>query len=327
MDTHWRETMKWIKWLREWLGLKRELKSLKRKVARLGGQEEKPSNLPSFDAEGYWRQETYLAYVEKAITALEIAKRPVLPGTVISARVSQKEWDRIRQFGIYFPSGKGLIKFGEIDGEFQQRGSMGFFVDLKKDNPDKMPSTINMAYAERAPLPKSVRRTHAGIPYYGVRITLDERDRLILCKEWATIDPHTKEPHNVITTINDYGERFVGTTREVPSNYNLVPVILNTYAQRKDGWIVEASANGRWRCHFGVYEEQIQSLLYSRTQPLTGAGKRRPILHWVEAHQRRMKNGTTVDIPKHLRGVNKFLMGDMQFSITEPIKPTRIYAG
>jgi len=71
---------------------------------------------------------------------------------------------------------------------------------------------------------------------------------------------------------------------------------------------------------FGVYEEHIKSLLYARDMPLTSAGRKRPILHWVSAHKRRLERGVEIDISKHLRGVTSLSMGGINFEITNPVK-------
>jgi hypothetical protein len=72
----------------------------------------------------------------------------------------------------------------------------------------------------------------------------------------------------------------------------------------------------------GVDSEHIKSLFYARQAPLSDSGRKRPILHWVEAHQRRVKSGVDVDISRHLRGITQFDMDGLSFRITSPIKKT-----
>ena len=72
---------------------------------------------------------------------------------------------------------------------------------------------------------------------------------------------------------------------------------------------------------FGVYEEHIKSLLYSRDLPVTASGRKRPIQHWVKAHKRRIKKGTDItQVKKHLRGINRFEMFGYKFLISNPMK-------
>lgn len=70
----------------------------------------------------------------------------------------------------------------------------------------------------------------------------------------------------------------------------------------------------------GCEVERIKSLFYARETPLTAANRKRPIMHWVEAHERRMKNGIDIDVRKHLRGIERFEMGSFAFEITNPRK-------
>jgi hypothetical protein len=70
----------------------------------------------------------------------------------------------------------------------------------------------------------------------------------------------------------------------------------------------------------GCDPERIKSLFYARSLPVTETGRKRPILHWVRAHQRRLESGTDIDISKHLRGIERFEMGGFDFEITSPTK-------
>lgn len=97
--------------------------------------------------------------------------------------------------------------------------------------------------------------------------------------------------------------------------------VLSYFADRRVLWNVTAKEHEA-HATFGVHEEQIKSLFYARDLPLSGTGRKRPILHWVAAHQRRMKSGTEVDIEKHLRGISGFEMNGTRFEITRPFKPT-----
>ncbi len=104
-------------------------------------------------------------------------------------------------------------------------------------------------------------------------------------------------------------------------DYNVVwaSVTLQLYQDRQYLWNVQA-IEGEAKATFGVYPEQIQSLFYARSLPETSTGRKRPILHWVQSHQRRMKSGTDIDIKEHLRGISEFEMGGTHFKITNPQK-------
>lgn len=89
------------------------------------------------------------------------------------------------------------------------------------------------------------------------------------------------------------------------------------YSDRTNLWNVRAT-DSETNTVFGVYEQQIQSLFYARELPTTQSGRKRPILHWVKAHQRRMKEGCEIDIEQHLRGIRSFEMNGTRFEIIRP---------
>lgn len=104
-------------------------------------------------------------------------------------------------------------------------------------------------------------------------------------------------------------------------------VALNVLADRRYLWNVASiepcqlgRVHSELTLNFGIDAEYVKSLCYARSLPLTPTGRRRPILHWVKAHKRRMAAGIDVDVHKHLRGVDAFEMGGLGFRITEPTK-------
>lgn len=74
------------------------------------------------------------------------------------------------------------------------------------------------------------------------------------------------------------------------------------------------------RLRLGLNKEHIKSLFYARSLPVTETGRKRPILHWVRAHQRRIKEGLDIDISAYLRGIVAFEMDGLSFEITQPNK-------
>lgn len=74
------------------------------------------------------------------------------------------------------------------------------------------------------------------------------------------------------------------------------------------------------RVIFPVDESHVKSLFYARSVPMTASGRLRPILHWVQCHKRRIQKGIDIDIKQHLRGITEFVMHDVSFEITQPLK-------
>jgi hypothetical protein len=101
---------------------------------------------------------------------------------------------------------------------------------------------------------------------------------------------------------------------------------LSVVADFRNLWCVETeedvvgSAKIRTPLRLGVNATLVKSLFYARSTPLTEAGRKRPILHWVRSHQRRLAAGVDVDIAKHLRGIVAFEMAGFPFRITQPTR-------
>lgn len=68
----------------------------------------------------------------------------------------------------------------------------------------------------------------------------------------------------------------------------------------------------------GCMQGEIKSLLYARDLPITTTGRKRPILHLVEAHKRRIRLGIDIDVTSFLRGVRTVEIGDTKFTVNPP---------
>ncbi|NMG64335.1 hypothetical protein GPA19_05170 [Azoarcus indigens] len=88
-------------------------------------------------------------------------------------------------------------------------------------------------------------------------------------------------------------------------------------ADRRHCWTITAQEKEA-RAHLGCMQEEIKSLLYARSLPMTSTGRKRPILHLVESHRRRMRNGTDVDVTAFLRGAQVVEIGGTVFKVSPP---------
>lgn len=131
------------------------------------------------------------------------------------------------------------------------------------------------------------------------------------------------DPIRGITKGQKVDARFCQSKEESLRAESINTVIASSTIQywqdRRFLWNVTAN-EGIAKATFGVYPDQIKSLFYAREMPLTETGRKRPILHWVSAHHRRMKSGIDIDIEKYLRGTNEFIYQGTKFIITRPIK-------
>ncbi len=109
-------------------------------------------------------------------------------------------------------------------------------------------------------------------------------------------------------------------SKRTPDYYAVwTSVTMQFYQDRRHLWNVQAK-EGIAKATFAVHPEQIKSLFYARNLPMTETGRKKPILHWVKAHQRRMKEGIEFDVEKYLRGTHEFIYNNTKFEIINPIK-------
>lgn len=94
-------------------------------------------------------------------------------------------------------------------------------------------------------------------------------------------------------------------------------VVLQFLADRRFCWSISAQEKVA-RAHLGCMQEEVKSLLYARSLPMTATGRKRPILHLVQAHKRRLKNGTDVDVSTFLRGQQVVEIGGTVFRVNPP---------
>jgi hypothetical protein len=88
-------------------------------------------------------------------------------------------------------------------------------------------------------------------------------------------------------------------------------------ADRRFCWTITAKEKVA-KAHLGCMQEEVKSLLYARSLPMTETGRKRPILHLVEAHKRRMRNGTEIDVSAFLRGTQTVEIGGTVFTVNAP---------
>jgi hypothetical protein len=130
-----------------------------------------------------------------------------------------------------------------------------------------------------------------------------------------------------------HGDRLVPARSQRPPNGGPVGLLaryssaaLQVVSDFRHLWTVETEESPiggkmpKTPLRLGVNGDIIKSLFYAREAPRTESGRRRPILHWVRQHQRRIADGVDVDVRKHMRGVTEFEMDGFPFRITSPLK-------
>lgn len=147
----------------------------------------------------------------------------------------------------------------------------------------------------------------------------NEADVLIGYDSYLTVTPDDRVVHGLATQSKWQRAPLYNAVATVwPA------MVFNAWADRRCLWQVRTTDHVVE--HFatpltlGVAEEHIKSLFYARSLPVTESGRKRPILHWVRAHARRMREGTDIDVRRHLRGITEFEMDGLRFAIVSPDK-------
>jgi len=233
------------------------------------------------------------------------------------SRVSQKEIEWARNIGCYIVPHDRLIDIEQLDFVSDGLPPFAAFTEQKERqaSDDDLRDYITLYFARRLKrLPGSLK-TFGHKAYYEIIVWAPQATRggSYLHKYQVGVSASGKAYAALSGDMIDFGLKHRDTIAATTQS------TLQFWQDRRYLWNVQAIEHDA-KCTFGVYEEQIKSLLYARESPLTGTGRRRPILHWVKSHRKRIKSGVDVDIEKYLRGITEFVMDGTLFKITRPIK-------
>lgn len=288
--------------------------------------------------EGYeeWPAGIFEEFVERAIIACYETKIKKNKSVLPSDRVTDLQLKVIRQHGVYLP---GLSRvFIEPDEDY------GIF-DIKNDPlPDR--GCIGIPVSSSGSGGRKISTTPANVKFisgyyrcfYFAKVNK-------LGNYWYAQNPGQiySMYQLIMTETKIIGERFfftvsrdgivkscnlIGSSKKYGSQLPLPDYVekgftisasfmLQYIADKRFSWSIMAT-DGKVKIELGCKREEIKSLLYARDLPLTATGRKRPILHLVEAHQRRMKSGTDIDIAQFLRGTQDVIIDNTKFVVKPP---------
>lgn len=251
------------------------------------------------------------------------------------AIVTDKELAKIKSIGCYFYASDRQV-WGDsydisVDG-IPKNASLS----MKITNNEMMADWLRTEYCRTIfisklnELPPMVISKNKGnrniteIPYSLTILSATASERLHLQKTFVTLDQNGFV-HGCFARSNQTGllyplcAKSSSYNEQVSSDEAWTYATLGAEGDKKYLWNVTAKED-KAKATFTVYPEEIKSLFYSRELPMTVTGRKRPMLHWVASHRRRMKEGIEIDIEKHLRGITEFEYNGTLFEITRPIK-------
>lgn len=287
------------------------------------------------DEQTSWDAEEFETEVAGMLVSMFETKIKNEKRTPISSQVDSQKLFRLRQFGPYIPSGDRLIivpKENEnlaIDVVNDPIPSIGCY--SHGSVPGKAPHIFNgyavhYFFEEANSMPKEKVRMGHGRLFKLIAVSA-ENDHIKGLTEYFTVSKSgLVAPCDTVLQSSLRGEP--GQRTYTISEYDKDPERMKNIAfaafatmqfqsDRRFCWQIKAEES-KARAYFGVGMNEIKSLLYARTLPQTETGRKRPILHMVNAHQRRMKNGTDIDVKPFLRGIQKVEIGGTLFTVIPP---------
>jgi hypothetical protein len=276
-----------------------------------------------------WTDESFEDIIARSMVALYETKiDPRCAGTSRLARFTPEDMARVRKHGVIVPAPDREYLW-ENDGlhvddlikDIPQSGCISFGEDKDASNPDHMDSYCSIVYFRRVNrLPRKASMITPGTPYEILRVYPQDSGHMYGSREFVTVQPQSRRIMPCVELgTRSKAEMIVHQMSDKEANQG--PRALNFGMQIVDDlrhqWRITA-LNEDTRVTLGAYAENVKSLLYARTLPMTPTGRKRPILHLVAAHRRRLKEGTEIDISTFLRGTREIEMDGSKFKVEAP---------
>ena len=283
------------------------------------------------DKDDYWQDEDFEDTVASALIACFETGVKKNRGAAPSDRLNDARIAVIRAEGPYIASDSRIIE-GRKEGnwffdlacdQLPMKGIYAFRPGglVLRDQPE---SYLILNYVRQVEqLGKYWQKTKSGVMYEMLTLSAQsdgiagERRFFTVTRQGEVVACTQKIPAN-LGYQPGMPIRLVGPDEEwLKSTGIWASVTLQMLADRRHCWTITAQEQVA-RAHLGCMQEEVKSLLYARNLPMTATGRKRPVLHLVEAHKRRMRNGTDIDVTAFLRGVQSVEIGGTVFKVNPP---------
>lgn len=278
-----------------------------------------------------WNSDEFENHVSAGIIGLYETLKPENRARNAVYGGTQSDVKIVKNAGLFFPARDRISLTDEVFLEpgFALLTMMGDETEgviskeqiMSNTDPDKLfEGYIRHFYCQRIKrLPQElISPVSASSIYQITKVEIFSKAGILIDKNYAYIDKNK----SVKPIFHRHPEYFPFPKECVQESYlsgRRLAVTINLFDDRQYTWNVLAKEKEA-KVLFGVYEEQIKSLFYARDNPVKDSGRKRPILHWVSEHKRRIKNGTDINIEKYLRGSTVFEMNGTTFEILNPQK-------
>lgn len=276
--------------------------------------------LNNADKQGYWDKEEFEDLIARALISVyepfaeKLFAKRIKGGIPKTLLLTEKDMKKVQAKGCYFPPHDRVVPSDYVDVKndgIPLSGCCAFKSNCVNEGKYHH-GYLDIWYSERIQrLPSEVKYIAGRYHYVNFLLCPNEKGGVDGEKLFSSIDKDGKIYPAIRSGIvgnNDQNVSHIGTS-----------AALNFFSDKKHLWNVQCFEK-KAKATFGVYESQIQSLFYARQLPLSETGRKRPILHWVSSHRRRIASGLEVDIKNHLRGISEFEMNGTLFRISLPQK-------
>ena len=281
-----------------------------------------------------WKNEDFEDNVAAAIIACYESRIKKNKGAPPSDRLNDERLKLFRAVGPYIPSAsrfvvKSELKNGFFDtqnDQFPERGCLSFPIKSRVAAWDEYDGYFYNCYFSKVPvLGKYWNRQGPGQIYMMLILVMTNDGRVDGERRFFTVDKKNglmacvQRMNNVRGYMPGVKQKMIQTDQQIVDDTTVNASYAMQYAaDRKFSWVITAT-DGREKASLGCMREEVKSLLYARDLPMSETGRKRPILHLVAAHKRRIKNGTDVDVSQFLRGQQEVEIKGTKFIVRPPL--------
>lgn len=276
----------------------------------------------------FWSSEDFERRVTAATIALyetQIDKES--PGSAASThRFRKEELNRVRREGIFIPGPDRWIVMGGISTlTWPPSGCVSLGAHYKSgvanEPADLIESYCRLVYFRRLKtLPSHSAMIRVGDIYETIHSWPQDKGPLIGFTDHLTVNRRTGQVSPTMPAWDKGNPSKVAAVLSDPELFKRTEALsfaIQLIDDARHQWAITAH-NEVSKVTVGAHAESVKSLLYARDLPVTATGRKRPILHIVSAHNRRIKNGTDIDVRQFLRGTREIVMNDTKYSVSAP---------
>ena len=265
-----------------------------------------------------WTNEDFEESISSALISLYESKIVKQRKCNPKQRLDESAVAQARKIGLYIPNPNRVILTNDgFDIGYKIPLTASLSVQAHRTNrPDFYDGYRHNYFIQRVDkIPPSFTRTGGGVLFKFTQLVAQDTGGIDGCVHYFSVDKLGKI---FMADFHAAGHSMsIVEPHILDGLLSITEVTLNFEGDKINCWTIEGKESEA-RCAVSVDPEQVKSLLYARQLPMTVTGRKRPILHLVSAHRRRIKEGIDIDINKFLRGVNSVEMNGTLFTVTPP---------